>query len=66
MRATIDKHNEPLVARVMETLGTDNPSVAVNYLLNHYAMGGNSQSPPAPPKTQAADDYGLTFEDWGD
>jgi hypothetical protein len=70
MRATIEAHNQSAIEQVMQTLGTTNPSVAVNYIINHYRLGQSGAVPVlnAPisqtPLVQPIEDF-AGIEDWG-
>jgi Tfp pilus assembly protein FimV len=69
MRATIEAHNQAAIEQVMQALGTANPSVAVNYIINHYRLGqsGSIPTPQGPvnqaPVSQSIDDFAV-IEDW--
>lgn len=64
MRATIEPHNQPAIAALMEQLGTTNPSIAVNFIINAYRLGQQS-TPNVAIKQPAKDDdidlSGLEF-----
>ena len=64
MRATIEPHNQPAIAALMEQLGTTNPSIAANYIINAYRLGQQG-TPSAAIKQPAKDDdidlSGLEF-----
>jgi hypothetical protein len=64
MRATIEPHNQPAIAALMEQLGTTNPSIAVNFIINSYRTG-HQGIPNAAIKQPAKDDpldlSGLEF-----
>ena len=68
MRATIETHNQPAIERIMQTVGTTNPSVAVNYIINSYQLGQVGNPAPQvstnqPPVPQPIDDFAV-IEDW--
>jgi hypothetical protein len=69
MRATIETHNQAVIERIMQTLGTTNPSVAVNYIINYYQLGQSGGLPVPqpltipPPTAQPIDDF-AGIEDW--
>jgi hypothetical protein len=60
MRATIEPHNQPAIAALMEQLGTINPSIAVNFIINVYRTGNPGTAKP-PPKADDIDLSGLEF-----
>lgn len=67
MRATIEAHNQAAIEQVMQILGTTNPSVAVNYVINHYRLGQSETTPNSKPTTiqpsAPIDDFSCV-EDW--
>jgi hypothetical protein len=60
MRATIEPHNQPAIAALMEQLGTTNPSIAVNFVINIYRTGDHGTT-KLPPKADDIDLSGLEF-----
>lgn len=70
MRVSIEKHHRDRIHRLMQQLGTDNPSVAVNYILGLWASGQLSSPPPpnsvplTSPATQTDDEFAGLL-DWG-
>jgi hypothetical protein len=60
MRATIEPHNQPAIAALMEQLGTNNPSVAVNFIINAYRLGQQGQSSTAIKQTAKDDELDLS------
>lgn len=71
MRVSIEKHHRDRVFQLTQQLGSDNPSVAVNYILGLWASG-QLASPPAfavsptlPSPARASDDEFAALLDWG-
>lgn len=70
MRVSIEKHHRERINRLAQQLGTDNPSVAVNYILGLWASGQlsntlPSSTPTAIPAPAATDDEFAALLDWG-
>ena len=70
MRVSIEKHHRDRVSQLAQQLGSDNPSVAVNYILGLWASGQLGPSPlnsipPASPQQQSNDDEFAALLDWG-
>lgn len=64
MRTTIEPHNQPAIAALMEQLGTTNPSVAVNFIIHSYRVGQPASPTPAvkqAPKPDMIDLSALEF-----
>lgn len=67
MRATIEAHNIPEITKIMEQLGTTNPSVAMNFIIHCYRTGKPESKVIDQPVQAIAEPFDeLNIEDWGD
>jgi hypothetical protein len=66
MRATIEAHNQDAIASLMQQLGTQNPSVAVNHVIHLYKTGFcKGFDSPKGKESESFDISAIDIPDWG-